>query len=119
MAQVAKRKLSGSTDGRQVKVVATATPGTLIHTAVASVVAGTWDEIWVYATNSDTVDRTITVEMGGVTNPDDRITVNIPFNQGRVPVIDGQILQNGTALRVFSAAANVVMVSGFVNAITA
>ena len=119
MSQVAKRKLSGSTDGRQVKVVATATPGTLIHTAVASVVAGTWDEVWLYATNSDTVDRTITVELGGTTNPDDRVTVNIPFNQGRFLVLDGQVLQNGSVVRVYGAAANVISVSGFVNAITA
>jgi len=46
-----KRKLSGSTDGKPIKVVATATAGTTIHTAVAGTTAGTFDEIWLYAYN--------------------------------------------------------------------
>lgn len=119
MAQVAKRKLSGSTDGRGIKVVATATPGTLVHTAVAGVVAGTWDEVWVYVYNSDTVDRLLTIELGGVTAPDDHIKVTIPAQQGRFLVVDGAILQNGTIVRAFAATANVLVVTGFVNAVTA
>lgn len=119
MAKVAKARLSGSTDGRQIKVTATATPGTLIHTAVAGTTAGTFDEIWMYAHNTDSVDRVIVVELGGVTNPDDRIVVSIPFQQGRFLVLDGAILQNGTVLRVFCATANVINISGSVNAITA
>ena len=119
MATIAKRKLSGSTDGRGVLVAATATPGTLVHTAVAGTVSGTFDEIWVYAYNSDTVDRVLTIELGGVTAPNDNIKVTIPALQGRFLVVDGAILQNGTVVRAFAAAANVVVVSGFVNAISA
>lgn len=118
MAQIAKRKLSGSTDGRGVLVGLTATPGTLIHTAVTGVVAGTFDEIWLYAYNSDTVDRLVTIELGGTTAPNDNIKVTIPFQQGRFLVLDGAILQNGTVARVFASAANVVVCTGFVNAIT-
>lgn len=120
MAQITKRKLSGSTDGRQIKVTTTATPGTLIHTAVTGVVAGTWDEIWMYVTNQHTADVTIVVELGGTTSPDDRITLTVPVAAGRFLVLDGAILQNGTVLRVWSVTtANVIMVSGFVNQISA
>lgn len=119
MAQVTKRKLSGSTDGRGVLITTTATAGTLVHTAVTGVVAGTWDEIWLYAYNSDTVDRVVTVEWGGVTIPSDNIKVTVPFQQGRFLLVDGAVLQNASVVRVFASAANVVVVSGFVNQITA
>lgn len=120
MAQVTKKKLSGSTDGRGVKVAATATPGTLIHTAVTGVVAGTWDEIWLYCYNSSTTtDFGLVLELGGVTNPDDNVIVTIPFRQGRFLVLDGAILQNGTVLRAFCGTTNVLIITGFVNAITA
>lgn len=119
MAGVAKAKLSGSTDGRGIKVVAVATPGTLIHTAQAGVVSGNFDEIWLYLFNSSAADVVATVELGGVTAPDDNVVVPIPFKQGRFLVLDGAILQNGTVLRVFAASANVLVATGFVNVMTA
>jgi hypothetical protein len=119
MAQVSKAKLSGSTDGRGIKVVATATPGTTVHTAVTGTTAGTFDEIWLYAYNSDTVDRTLTIELGGTTAPDDNIKVIIPATQGRFLVVDGAILQNSIVVRAFGSVANVLVVTGFVNAIVA
>lgn len=119
MAGVAKAKLSGSTDGRMIKVVATASPGTLIHTAVAGVVSGTYDEVWLWAFNNHTADVLIQIQVGGTTAPDDNIVVSIPFQQGRFLVLDGAILQNATVVRVFAGTTNVVMISGYVNAITA
>ena len=41
---ITKTLLSGSTNGRQIKVAATATPGTTIHTATNT--AGQMDEVW-------------------------------------------------------------------------
>ena len=118
MAQITKRKLSASTDGRSIPAVATTTPGTLIHTAVTGVVAGTWDEIWIYATNQDSVDRTVNIELGG-TVTGDQITMTIPSKQGRMLLIDGAVLQNGVVVRAFASAASVINISGYVNAITA
>lgn len=118
MAQVAKKKLSGSTDGRGVLVVATATPGTLIHTAVTGTTAGTWDEIWLYAANTSTTDLVLTIEFGG-TGVGDDFYVTIPGRSGRVLVVDGGILQNGTVVRAFAASGSTIGISGFVNAITA
>lgn len=118
MATALKRKLSGSTDGKGIKVVATGTTGTTIHTAVAGTTAGTFDEIWLWAYNSDTVDRLLTIEFGGTTAPDQNIVLTISAKAGLVLVVPGLILQNGAVVTAFASAANVVTLSGFVNAIT-
>lgn len=114
MATFAKQKLSGSTDGKMVKVVATATPGTTIHTAHAT----SLDEIWLWAVNSDTTDRKLTIEYGGATSPDCLIEVTIPAESGLVLVAPGLILTNSLVVTAFCATANVVMLGGYVNRIT-
>jgi hypothetical protein len=118
MATAVKRKLSGSTDGKAIKVVQTATAGDTIHTAVAGTTAGTFDEIWLWAYNGHTADVVLTIEFGGATVPDQNIVVTIPFKSGLVPVVPGFILQNGMVVKAFAATANVVTIIGFVNAIT-
>ena len=115
MATVTKRKLSGSTDGRGIKVVATATAGTTIHTAVAGTTDGTYDEVWLWAYNSHTAAVLLTIELGGATVPDDNIKVTIANNSGLVLVVPGLILQNGSVVRAFAATANVVTIQGFAN----
>ena len=119
MAQVGLRKLSGSIDGRGIKVVATASAGTLIHTAVAGVVAGTWDQVEVYAYNSDTVARLLTLQWGGTTSPDDDIKVTIQPQSGLVAVVVDGILQNGAVVRAYAAAANVITIHGCARAVIA
>lgn len=118
MAIVKKRKLSGSTDGRGIKVVATATAGTTIHTAVAGTTAGTFDEIWLYAYNGHTDTLTLTIEFGGVTVPDDNIVLTLASKSGLQLIVPGLILQNGTAVKAFASSANLITIYGFVNTIT-
>ena len=113
-----KRKLSGSTDGKPIKVVATATAGTTIHTAVAGTTAGTFDEIWLYAYNGHSSTVTLTIEFGGATVPDQNIVVTLASKSGLVPIIPGLILQNGMVIKAFASIANIVTLSGFVNTIT-
>jgi len=113
-----KRKLSGSTDGKAIKVVQTATAGDTIHTAVAGTTAGTFDEIWLWAYNGHTADVVLTIEFGGATVPDQNIVVTIPFKSGLVPVVPGFILQNSMVVSAFASVANVVTIIGFANAIT-
>ncbi len=118
MATYSKVKLSGTpADGRNVKVAATATAGTLIHTAVAG--TSDLDEIWLYACNTDSTDRKLTIEYGGVAAPDDLTEITITAEAGWVLVCPGTLLQNGLIVRAFAAAANVVNINGFVNRITA
>ena len=118
MATAVKRKLSGSTDGMGIKIAATSTPGTAIHTAVAGTTAGTYDEIWLWAFNSHTADVVLTIEFGGANAPDQNIIVTIPFKSGLIPVVPGFILQNGATVKAFAATTNVITITGFVNAIT-
>ena len=66
MATFSKVELSGSTDGRMILVAQTATPGTLIHTANAVTGADNYDEVWLWAVNSDATNRKLTIEWGGV-----------------------------------------------------
>lgn len=118
MATAVKRKLSGSTDGMGIKVAATSSTGTTIHTAVSGTTAGTFDEVWLWAFNSDTADIVLTIEFGDTTAPDHNIVVTIPYKAGLVPVAPGLILQNGKVVTAFAGTANKVTLSGFVNAIT-
>ncbi len=114
MAVYSKLVLSGSTNGRMIKVVATATAGTLIHTAHASAL----DEIILWAVNSDSTDRKLTIEYGGVATPDDLIEFTVPAEDGFYPILPGLILTNSLVVRAFAASANVVMIGGLVNRIT-
>jgi hypothetical protein len=114
VATFTKVKLSGSTDGRGVKVVATASAGTTIHTADPTAL----DEIWLYAYNSDSVDRLLTIQFGGTSTPDDDIKVTVPFKQGLLLVVPGLILTNAAVVKAYAAAANVITLQGFVNRIS-
>ena len=113
-----KRLLSGSTNGKAIKVVATATAGTTIHTAVAGTTEGTYDEIWLWAYNGHTANVTLTIEFGGADVPDQNIVLAVPFKVGLIPVVPGFILQNGMVVKAFASIANVVTLNGFINAIT-
>lgn len=115
MATYSKVKLSGSTDGKGIKVVQTSTPGTTIHTAHATDL----DEIWIYAVNSESTARKLTIEWGEATAPDGNIEITIPAESGLVLVIPGLLLTNGLVVKAFSAAANTTIIHGYVNRITA
>jgi hypothetical protein len=114
MAQttITKRNLSNSTNGRGIKVVATATPGTALHTADATA----QDELSMYVTNTDTVDRAVTIEFGGTTAPDDNLKAIVPAGE-TILVVPGIPLTGGVAVKAFGAAANVLVVFGYVNRI--
>jgi hypothetical protein len=114
MATFTKLKLSGSTDGKAVKVAATATAGTTIHTAHATAL----DEIWLYAHNSSASVVKLTLEFGGVAAPDDHIEINIGAEgTGLVLVAPGLLLTNSLVVKAFAGTANVITLTGYVNRI--
>jgi hypothetical protein len=119
---VTQVKLSASVQGRRIKVAATGTPGTLIHTTGAPVSTSVYDRLYLNAQNSDTVDRLLTIEFGGTTSPDDLIQVTIPAQLGLVVVVDGDLLAgdgaSGVNVRAFAAAANVLTIGGYVMRVT-
>lgn len=117
MAQAfTKALLSGSTNGKGIKVTGTATGSSVtIHTAVSG--TSSFDEIWLYAYNGHTADVTLTIEWGEATVPDGNIVVSVPFKNGRQIVVDGRLLQNGLAVKAFASQANVIVIDGYVNQI--
>lgn len=115
MATYTKEFLTGgAANGTPIKVVATATAGTLIHTAHAS----SKDEIWLYAFNTDTTARKLTIEFGGATSPDYTIEITIQPEAGAVLVCPGLVLSASLTVKAFCATANVVSIVGYVNRIT-
>jgi hypothetical protein len=114
MATYTKLKLSGSTDGKQIKVAANATPGTTIHAAHATDL----DEIWIYCVNSSATGVKLTVEWGEATAPDGNIEETIPAESGYVLVIPGMVLTNSLVVKAFAGTANVLLINGFVNRIS-
>lgn len=122
MATFSKIALSSSTDGRPIKIAATAiASGTLIHTG--STTASTFDEVWVYAQNNHSADVALRLGFGGVTDPDDIVEFTVKTKAGLFLIIPGLVLKGNasTALTIRAAAgtANVISLSGYVNRITA
>ncbi len=112
---VSKVKLSASTDGRPIKVTATSSPGTTIHTATST--SGAVDRIFVYAFNTSASTVALTMQLGGTTSPDDELKVSIPGQSGSVLVVAGWLYDNGAVLRAYAATANVINITGEVERI--
>lgn len=120
MATFAKTLLSGSTQGKAIKVAATASTGTTIHaTGTSSTVM---DEVWLYAYNSSASAVVLTIQYGGTTAVDNDIKLSIPAASGLTLVVPGLILTGtGSAantIYAFAGTTNVITISGYVNRIS-
>lgn len=119
MATFAKTILSGSTNGRGIKVAATSTAGTTIHTG--STTTTDIHEIWLYAQNTSVSAVKLTLEWGGTTAPDDHIEVTIQPESGLVLVAPGLIIKGAASalvVRAFAGTTNVITIHGYVHTIT-
>lgn len=118
MASFSRQLLSGSTNGRAIPIAATATPGTLLHTAIAGT-AG-FDEVLLWVSNVTGSARLLTIEWGGTGDPSDHMVkqYSIPANSAPIAVTFGQVLQNGLAVRAFADAGAALNVTGYVNRIS-
>lgn len=110
-----REPLSGSTHGRGIKVTGTGTGSSVtVHTGQASTTLV--DVVTIYAMNSDTVGRRLTLEWGGTTDPDDLIELTIPGgDSGLVPVVIDLPIRNSLAVKAFAETANVIVLFGFAN----
>lgn len=117
MTTFTRTLLSGSTSGREIPVAATATPGTLLHTAVAGALA--FDEIYLWASNVTNAVASLTIEWGASGTVGDHLvdTYSIPPNSAPIPIATGQNLNGGLAVRAFSGTASAINISGYVNRI--
>jgi hypothetical protein len=120
MATYSKVLLSGSTQGKAIKVAATASVGTTIHATGTSETIE--DEIWLYAYNSSAAAVLLTIQFGGTTAVDNDIKLSIPATSGLTLVVPGLILTGtGSAantVAAYAATTNVITISGYVNRIT-
>lgn len=112
-----REKLSGSTNGKSVKVAATATAGTTIHTAVSGTTD--WDEVYLWVSNTSANPVALSIEWGGTTDPDNLLVKSlvIPPNSPPIPVVPGLIMQNSLVIAAFAGTANVLLITGHVNRI--
>lgn len=119
MANFAKLHLSGSVDGRAIRVVATATPGTTIHTATSGTGTDTYDEVWIWAGSTSASPINITVQ---TSENDDSASINAripPAYAGLTLVVPGLPYRNGVVLTATASTASRVNLTGYVNRITA
>jgi len=116
MATYSRQLLSGSTNGKPIPVVAIATIGTTIHTAIAGTTA--FDEVYLWVNNTSAAAVTMTIEWGAAGTGSQMATAySIPANSAPTPIIFGQVLQNGLLLTIFASVASVLNVTGYVNRI--
>lgn len=117
MATFTKKLLSGSTDWKAIKIVATATAWTLIHTWPTN--TSVLQEIWLWAQNNHTADVVLTIERWDAVT-DNNIIKTIPFKAWEQMIIPWFIIKgNATPLTIkaFASQANVVMIQWFINEI--
>ena len=120
MATFTKVPFSAQTDGQPIKVAATASAGTTIHTTGVS--ATVFDEVWLYAYNSSTGPVLLTIQYGGTATPDDDIKITIPSQSGLTLIVPGLILAGtgsaGNTIAAYAATTNVITISGYINRIS-
>jgi hypothetical protein len=116
MATATKIKLSGSTDGKGIKVT-TASPldgsDTTIHTAVSGTTD--YDLVTLFAANPSASPIELFLGWGGTTDPDNLIRVTIPARQGLMLLTADMPLQNGQAVVASAATTNQIVIYGYVN----
>ena len=112
MPAYTKRQLSGSTDGRPIAISGTTSPGTAIHTAATA--TATFEEVWLWASNTATANRILTLEWGG-TATTDLVIDTITAQDGMVQVSAGNLIHNSLVVRAYATATGGLNIQGFVN----
>lgn len=117
MREYTKRLLSGSISGKPISVASTATPGTLLHTAIAG--TDGFDEVYLFVSNLTGSAATLTIEWGGTADPGDHISkaVSVPANTGPTGVVLGLPVNGGVEIRAFSGTGAALNITGYVNRI--
>lgn len=111
--------LSGSSNGQPIKVNATATAGTTIHTATASATQDSVDEVWLWAGSTSTSAINGTLHIGTITNDGQTVNFRVPaaYN-GPIAILAGHRLFNGMVITATAATAERINIWGNVNRIS-
>jgi len=95
---------SAATDLRPIHVTATTSPGTTLHTSVTGTTD--FDVVKIIATNNDTADRTLYLQLGGTSSSDLRkvgLAPGIPTT-----VVDCEHFHNGTIIKAYASVTDVI-----------
>jgi hypothetical protein len=112
-----KQLLSGSTNGRNIEVDATSSPGTTIHTVQATATTSR-EEVYLYACNVGTATDTLTIELGG-TGTADHVVTNVDPNEGLFLHVPGITFTATTSIvRAYATATGLIHITGYVNRAT-
>lgn len=111
--------LSGSTNGKPIKVTGTATGSSVtVHTGVTGTLS--IDTVFLWASNTSASAATLTLEWGGTTDPDNLLVKGYPIAANSAPVLiaSGIPINNALVIKAFAGTANVLNLSGYVVRIT-
>jgi hypothetical protein len=107
--------LSGSTQGKGIKVTGTATGSSVtIHTAVSGTTDIDLVTLWAQNNDADAETRVLTIEWGGTADPDNLIILSVPCKAGPVMICDRMPLHNGLVIKAWADEANDVQIYGLV-----
>lgn len=111
-----KDHLSGSTDGKGIKVAGTSSGGAdTIHTATTASTTTDFDEVWIWCVNTSASAVKLTIMWGGTGDPDDFIEYTVAPEDGLKCIIPGLVLQHSLAIKAFAGTTNLLVIHGFVN----
>ena len=112
---IIRQDFTAATNGQAVNIVATASPGTTIHTSTTA--ANTSEEVHVWFTNTTTNAVLLTYEHG-TTHVNNNIIQTIPPQTGLVLVAPGLFLASGLVASAYAATASAIKAHGFINRLT-
>jgi len=107
--------LTEGPNGAPVLIADTTSPGTVIHTHDGENVL---DRVWLYANNTDSVTRTLTIELAGTGGAANNIVVDVLPRDGLALALPGVPISGGAAIRAYCPTADVVSVVGYVEDLT-
>lgn len=111
---ITKQLLSGSNGGQPILITAiTSGSANQIHTSVSG--TSSYDEIWLYASNSTTASLSCSLNWGSQIEPTNLIRVLLPAGSGRILIADGMLLNNSKTVYAYATSASLIVVDGFVN----
>lgn len=114
---ITKRVFSTSSGGKGITVTGTTASGTIIHTSISG--SSSFDEVWVWAVNTATVSKKLTVEWARTTGAGgQQVEFTVPAEDGPYLIIPGWPLQQSKQVRAFAATASVVRCYGYINRIS-
>ena len=112
--------LSAATNGAPIKIAATATAGTTIHTATTSDMPEGCDEVYLYAgsTSISAIKCTLQISSGNVTDGQSiNFTCPAAYN-GPIMILAGHRIADGVVITATAATAERVNIWGHVNRIS-